>query len=165
MIGAAATIALTALIGTGLASGGQPAPDASAQTSYREFMTLAPAQRTERFRNSSAEAKASLKRTHAQLWLEQHHHQLSGAQVQIVQEAIEFITPELYLNPEDKDSRSRDIAIGRKLACALGQQRATEAFMLVPPVAPPATGAPADRPAWKTLVDTWLTWFSECVIG
>lgn len=165
MIGAAATIALTLLIMTGLASGGQPAPGTSARTSYQEFMTLERDQRTERFRSLSADGKAGLKRSHAQLWLEQHRHQLSGAQVQVIEEAIEFITPGLYLNLESQESPNRHAAIARKLTCAVGQQRATEAFMLVPPVAPPATGARADQPAWKAAVDSWLTWFSECVIG
>lgn len=165
MIGAAATMALTVLSVTGLSTAGQLAPDVSARASYQEFMRLEPHQRTEQFRNLGADAKASLKRTHAQLWLEEHRHQLSRVQVQVVQEAIDFITPEIYLNVEDQELRNREVAIGRKLTCTVGQQRATEAFMLVPPVAPPAVGAQAERPAWKALVDSWLTWFSECVIG
>ncbi len=165
MTSTAATAVLMVLCAASPANAGQAAPDASAQAAYQGFMKLEPHQRMEHFRNLSADAKASLKRTHAQLWLERHRHQLSGAQVQVVQEAIEFITPGLYLNIEDQEQQNRHLAIGRKVTCALGQQRATEAFMLVPPVAPPATGTGTARPAWKALVDSWFTWFSECVIG
>lgn len=65
--------------------------DAFRSASWEERLTL--------FNSSSAHEKAELVRTHIAVWLTSHRQELTEAQIGIVNENINFVTPELYISP------------------------------------------------------------------
>jgi hypothetical protein len=66
---------------------------------YDAFRSASWAERLTLFNSSSAHEKAELVRAHIAAWLTLHHMELTEAQIGIVNENIDFVTPELYLSP------------------------------------------------------------------
>ncbi|MBI2219607.1 MAG: hypothetical protein HYU53_00165 [Acidobacteria bacterium] len=126
---------------------------------YEQFMSLTAEQRREAFARLPADQKAALKRTHAQRWLETHRAELSAGQVAAVEQAIDFVTPELYDGPQTEERRRREQEIRKRLECSIGRDRAAAAFVLMPEI-PQPTPEGLGR-----VVDQWLGWFVDCVIG
>ena len=124
---------------------------------YDEFIRLPIDARAKQFGTFEPETKALVKRTHAQRWLDEHRTSLSREQIGIVEEAIRFVTPEIYAKPERPEIRKREEAIINKLRCSLGRKNAMAAFVFDAP----AANAPA---SWRSRVDEWLSWFSECAV-
>ncbi len=149
MVGAASVLAHSQRLGVPAAS-----------MTYDDFVKLEPMHRADRFRSMSPEEKAAIKRTHAQLWLGANRKTLSAAQIAAVEEAIAFITPEVYLNPEDPELGRRQDALRRKLSCVVGPENGTAAFVVVHQ----SPSQRVDQPAWEVVVDRWLAWFTDCVI-
>ena len=153
-----ATVAIVAA--ATLVAQGQQSGAARPSMSYDEFMKIEPSQRADRFRSMTGQEKAAIKRAHAQSWLSTNAGTLSPAQIAAVQEAIAFITPELYLNPDDPELTRRQDELTRKLSCVVGAEKAKAAFVVV-------RQSPSQRvggAAWEVVVDRWLTWFTDCVI-
>jgi hypothetical protein len=111
----------------------QASTTASGTIGYSEFMALSPQLRDQAWKQLSAESKALLKRTHAERWLSKHRQSLSDLQVSVVEETIAFVTPRLYLHPQDPESRKREQDLKRKLECIFGRRSAVEAFTFLPP--------------------------------
>lgn len=131
-----------------------PCRQAASAPSYDAFIGLPEAQRAEAFNVQTPAGKACLKRTHASRWLAENRASLSARQIQVVEKAIEFVTPEIYQRPDDPEIRAREAALKNELACELGRERTARAFTFA--------SANGQSPS-KGLIATWLEWFSDCV--
>lgn len=80
---------------------------------------------------------------------------MSSDQVALVEEAIAFLSPQLYSNPGDPELRKQEEQLKRKLECSLGRDRVMLAFSDLVPNPQPTL---ADR------IDAWLSWFTDCVV-
>lgn len=129
----------------------------SLNPTYEEFIALDSGTRLERLGRMSPEAISALKRTHAERWFAAHGSRLSDAQVSVFNEALAFITVELYARPPDEVSRKREEELTWKLTCVLGVENTRQAFVLHLPQEAPV------RPGWRSTVDAWLSWFFDCV--
>jgi hypothetical protein len=127
---------------------------------YDRFIALEPGARREAFHQLPPADKAGIKRTHAERWLAANRPSLSPKGIAAMERAIAFVTPDLYQNQDPTaEQREEERAIGRGLACSIGPERASEAFALWPP------GLKDERTRITKLVDSWFTWFENCVIG
>lgn len=124
-------------------------------SAYQRFMQLQPADRPAAFQSFTADKKACIKRLHAAHWLEQSGQHLSASQVAAVREAIDFLTPELYTNPEDPGLMRREAEVKNNLACQIGRQQAQAAFSFDGTRTPSSGGG---------LFDRWLQRFSDCYL-
>jgi hypothetical protein len=140
------------------ASAQQPARSVGDDISYDDFVKLAPEARRAQFQRLTADRKALIKRTHAQRWLTTNRARLSDAQIAVANDAIEFVTPQIYLRPGDPDMLEQEQRIKQRLTCILGHDNTRQAFVLD---APPAQ---SEGSTWRSMVDGWLSWFSECVV-
>ena len=96
---------------------------------------------------------ANLKQAHAQRWLEENRASLSQRQIDLVIEAIAFLSADR--NRHDREARKYGDELKRRLTCELGRARVTAAFTFLDP----------PRQSWSTSVDEWLAWFPDCVLG
>jgi hypothetical protein len=135
-----------------------PAPAAGPDITYDDFINLPPEVRRERFLLVSAEHKAVMIQTHAELWLAANHARLSDAQIAAAREAIASVTPRIYLHPADPGTIEQTRRLTQKLTCILGRDNVRRAFDLY---APRAQSADA---TWRSVLDEWLSWFSDCMI-
>jgi hypothetical protein len=127
-----------------------------------EFLGLSAEAQRPRFAGLTAENRSFLVRTHAERWLRAHRDELSASQIQVVEEAIAFFTPELYANPGATASAEQEASLKQRLACSLGRDRTGQAFTLTPPDSP---SAPAPEPGViDRAIDRVLAWFSDCVM-
>jgi hypothetical protein len=149
-------VVATSVVLFGLAGTAQspPVQVSEAPVSYESFMLLGAQVRRERFGAMSPEDKSLIMGTHARIWLESNRARLSTSQVALVQDAIEFLSPELYRNPTDPrfDKRAREIE--KRFRCALPRSDVLELFG--------AVRSPVPRASW--LDDIWV-WLEDCVIG
>jgi hypothetical protein len=147
---------LVLLAALGPQSTDDPCRQAANAPSYEVFIGLPEAERAEAFNTQSAAGKACLKRTHASRWLAENRASLSARQIQVVEKAIEFVTPAIYHAADDPEIREREAALKNELACELGRDRTARAFSFT------AHGSKGQR-ASKGLIESWLEWFSDCV--
>jgi len=104
-------------------------------------------------------SKASLKRTHAQLWLEDTASAL-WVQVQLSRSHRLHHAETTWNVDRPGACGNRELAIGRKLSCALGQTTSDGSVLsLVPAGGAARHSAQLIGATWKALVDSWLTWF------
>jgi hypothetical protein len=128
------------------------------EISLDEFLRRSPEARTAMFRSLNAAGKAHIKRAHAERWLAANRSRLSGKAIAATEAAIAFVTPDIYTRTTDPDLRKREGEVIRQLVCAVGLEKAKEAFLLD---RPPAQSAPS----WRSTIDAWLSWFSDCVVS
>lgn len=134
-----------------------PCRQAANAPSYEVFIGLPEAERAEAFNTQSAAGKACLKRTHVSRWLAENRGSLSARQIQVVEKAIEFLTPEIYQAPDNPEIRAREAALKNDLACELGRDRTARAFKFT------SDAAKGQSPS-KGLIEAWFEWFSDCVV-
>jgi hypothetical protein len=130
------------------------APKPQGEVKYEDFARLPALEQGKVFSGLSPEGKAKIKRARASAWLAMHRSELSEDQVDAMKGAIEFITPELYRARPTAAMRLKETAVRKRLECAVGRQRATEAFTFL---------APASGRAMAEKLDDWLFWFNECI--
>jgi hypothetical protein len=141
----------------GTASAQQSARSVGDEITYDDFVKLSSEARREKFQRLTAEHKALMKRTHAERWLTTNRATLSDAQIAVANDAIAFVTPQIYLRPNDPGILKQEERIKQRLTCILGHDNTRQAFVLdVPPTQ--STGS-----TWQSMFDEWLSWFSECV--
>ena len=128
---------------------------ASREITYDDFMKLGLGERQARFARVTPENQATLKRTHAQRWLTANSGRLTSAQMTVVQDAIAFLTPDLYRHPQATAGRRTEEDLKTRLVCSLGHDAVIEAFTFFPK---------AQGQTWNDLIDSWLSWFSDCVL-
>lgn len=143
-------------------SAGAQDPSASAASTQVQTMThdafiaIEARTRSDVFAKLTPENKSALKRAHAQAWLAKNKHRLSAKQIAVVQDAIAFLSPELYREPSSATMRTREEQVRHKLECALARNDVIEAFTF-------QGRNPA--PTLSARVDEWLSWFGDCVAG
>lgn len=99
----------------------------------------------------AAQDQAISKQMHAQRWLEENNASLSQQQIDLVIEAISFLSADG--NRQDSEAIKYADELQRRLTCELGRARVTAAFTLLDP-----------RQSWIDSVDEWLAWFPDCVL-
>jgi hypothetical protein len=102
-------------------------------------------------RQSTAEDKV-LKQMRAQHWLEVNRDSLSQRQIELVIEAISFLSADRHR--EDPQGRKYGDELKRRLTCELGRAKVTAAFTFRDP----------PRQSWVNSADEWLAWFPDCVL-
>lgn len=122
---------------------------------YEQFMQLSVDKRRDRFASLTADDQAALKQTHAKRWLEANRDSLTQPQIELVIEAISFLSANRYRNPRDSEARKDEDELQRRLTCGLGRARMTAAFTFLEP--------PRQR-RWIDSADEWLAWFPDCVL-
>jgi hypothetical protein len=147
---------LVLLVAVGPQSSDDPCRQAANAPGYDVFIGLPEAERADAFNAQSPAAKACLKRTHASRWLAENRGSLSARQIQVVEKAIDFLTPEIYQSPDDPEIRAREAALKNELACELGRDRTARAFKFT-------SDAVKGRSPSKGLIESGLEWFSDCV--
>jgi len=130
-----------------------PPQSAAPQISYAEFVTLDYAARRQRFAEVNAETKAAIMRSHIADWLGKNRSRLSAGQLEVVQDAVAFVTPALYESPTDPDVEARTKALEVRLACKLRRSDIMTAFR------------PSDPPRAATWLEDFSSWFSGCLLG
>ena len=148
---------LVLLVAPGPQSTDDPCRQAANAPSYDVFIGLPEAERAEAFNTQTPAGKACLKRTHATRWLAENRGSLSARQIQVVEKAIGFLTPEIYQAPDDPEIRAREAALKDELACELGRDRTARAFKFT------SDAAQGQGPS-KGLIEAWFEWFSDCVV-
>ena len=148
---------LVLLVALGPQSTSDPCRQAADVPSYDVFIGLPEAERAEAFNAQTPAGKACLKRTHASRWVAENRGSLSARQIQVVEKAIEFLTPEIYQATDDPEIRAREAALKNDLACELGRDRTARAFKFT------SDAAKGHSPS-KGLIEAWFEWFSDCVI-
>lgn len=125
---------------------------------YDEFVTLSAAAQASALRQMAPDRRAILKKIHAERWLEKHRASLDASQVAAVQAAIDLLSPGRSGNRQDPASIEREAQVAHRLWCAIGEERALEAFTF-------RDQAPTVDRSWSALLDSWAQWLVECVIG
>jgi hypothetical protein len=103
---------------------------------------------------STAEEKAISKQMHAQRWLEVNRASLSQRQIDLVIEAISFVSADRRRNPQDIQARKYGDDLKRRLTCELGRAKVTAAFTFLDP----------PRQSVTDSADEWLAWFPDCLL-
>jgi hypothetical protein len=140
-----------------MASAQQPARLAGSEITYNDFVKLAPEARREQFQRFTPEHKALIKRSHAERWLTTNRARLSDAQIAVASDAIEFVTPQIYLRPNDPDILKQEQRIKQRLTCILGYDNTRQAFVI------DAASTQPEGSTSRSMFDRWLSWFSECI--
>ncbi len=125
------------------------------QLSYLDFLKIPPAQRDREFAALSPDNRAAIMKQHLERWLDVHRPDLSSHAQALVREAIDVVTPELYAVPPNQAAQQRQLVLARRMACALGDARASTLMKL-------------DRPpqriseTWAERTRQWIDWFVNC---
>ena len=120
------------------------------------FRELPEATQVTVFQQLSADQKAALMRAHATDWLNRNGASLRPYQIDAVRAGIDFVKAEIYASPRREDLRDEEERVKRRIGCALGSSRAQQAFSLTRTT----DGPDLDR----SLVEHWLSWFSDCLL-
>ena len=134
----------------------------STAAQYDEFMRLPANERPAHFASIDARDKAVIVRTHAERWLAKNRARLDPSQVRVFQEAIAFITPELYLRPLDAQMMKREQDLKNRARCTVDPVDLAAAFDVLGRSASPAATA---RWSYLTRAQCWIGWFAESVVG
>jgi len=97
---------------------------------YDSFRSMNWSERVSIFNSISAEERAELVRTHISRWLSLNRHELTDAQIAIVEENIAFIRTELYALPRDEDLGSRYLALAKRTALLLSREQTRDALTM-----------------------------------
>lgn len=139
----------------GVAAAVLSATPSGSRVTYADFMNLPPAQQDRDWTALSPENRAAIMRQHLERWLEVHRPDLSSNAQALVREAIDFATPELYSRTPTEAQQQRQLLLGQRLACALGEARTSTLMQ-------------RDRPpqrinqSWGESTREWIDWFVNC---
>jgi hypothetical protein len=122
---------------------------------YDKFIALAPHEREEVFAKLEPVQKAAIKKRHAERWLASNEGHLRTEQIRTISEAISFITPKLYEDSRDAGMRKREEEIKNRLVCQLGAKSVRSAFTFLEEPEHPDT--------ISDLINSWMSWFTECI--
>ncbi len=97
---------------------------------YDSFRAKRWGERVRFFDALSPEEQAELVRTHISRWLQSHREELTAEQVNIVEENLSFISPDLYVRPRHEDvfSRFKDLEI--RTAAVLSREQMRDALTM-----------------------------------
>jgi hypothetical protein len=131
-------------------------PQAGAPKTYADFISLSREARQAAFATLTPDQKSAFKREHVRRWLISHVDSLSAAQVSIVHEALEFLSPAYYANPTTPERRRQEEALRRKLECSLGRSGVAEALTF---------DEQLSGQSWTEWADEWISWFKRCPVS
>lgn len=94
--------------------------------------------------------KAVLQQAHAERWLEVNRASLSQRQLELVIEAISFLSADR----QNSQARKYGDELKRRLTCELGRAKVTAAFTFLDP----------PRQSWINSASEWLAWFPDCFL-
>ena len=137
---------LIALFITALAIG-QAAPQQKPVIAYEAFMELDAKDRRERFEKYDPETKSYLMRTHARKWLEKNRLHLSNTQIALMNETIDFLSPDAFSGTPEVQAKSQ--ALIEKFKCVISDSDVVAALR------------PDMTPSSNWLNDLW-EWFWNC---
>jgi hypothetical protein len=120
-----------------------------------DFMNVPPAQQGREIAALSPEDRAASMKQHLERWLEVHRPDLSTNAQALVREAIDFATPELYSRAPTEAERQRQFQLGQRLACSLGDARAST---LMQRHQPPQRISQS----WSERTREWIDWAVNC---
>jgi hypothetical protein len=127
---------------------------------YDDFMKLSVNQRHARFDTISAENKAMIVRTHVERWLYNNRARLAASEVEMFEEIIAFITPDLYHERRDDALDRREEALTAKVRCRVNPADIREATGLFRE----ASESPPPKVTWSYLSKA-KCWFESIVEG
>ena len=134
----------------------QPGSTSSIQ-SYADLMQAPPGQRAALFAGLTPERRAAIKAEHMEIWLSVHRPDLSKRQVELVREAIAFVTPELYAAAPTPAMRERQSRLAQRLGCALNGDLAYSLAQF--------SRAPERiHRGWRQRAHDWMEWVVNCVL-
>ena len=137
---------LIALFVTALAIA-ETAPQQKPVITYEAFMELSAKDRQERFDKYDPVTKSHLMRTHARQWVEKHRPRLNKAQIALMTEAIDFLSPDAFSGTAEMQAKSQ--ALIEKFKCVISDSDLVAALR------------PDMTPSWNWL-DELLEWFRNC---
>lgn len=138
-------------------------PSNQQSQTYADLMALDAEQFSHAFARLSPEDKAGFVRARAQLWLQQNRSRLSQSQIALVQEGIDFVSPELYRGPIGPQLEDRLKKLKAKFGCLLKRQDVIDAFSFTGTREPHAN-APKQW-TWMDGVVAGIEWISNCTSG
>lgn len=97
---------------------------------YDTFRTKTFAERVALFNALPAVEKAALVRTHMSRWLEAHRHALSVEQIEVVEDNIRFVRPELYASRHSERLAAELKQLELRTSAALSREQMREALTL-----------------------------------
>lgn len=124
---------------------------------YDDFMKLSVHQRHARFDTISAENKAMIVRTHSERWLYNNRGRLTASEVEVFEEIIAFVTPDLYRERHDDTLDKREEALRAKMRCRVSPADIREATSLFRE----ASESASPKLTWSYLTRTpWIGGFA-----
>ena len=143
------------MAGLGLAASVLSATPPGSPLSGADFMQATAAQPDREFAALSPEDRAESMKQHLERWLEVHRPDLSSNAQALVREAIDFVTPELYSRAPTEEQQQRQSLLGDRLACALGDARASILMRREPP-------PQRISQSFGDSAREWIDWFVNC---
>jgi hypothetical protein len=129
--------------------------------SFDEFMKLSIKQRHEQFSRLGADGKAFMVRTHAERWLAANRPRLGSSEVAVYQEAIAFVTPQIYEGPMDPHVMKQEQDVKASMRCRVNPADVAAAFDVL---GRPALGATEARWSYMDRAKCWVGWFAESIV-
>lgn len=97
---------------------------------YDAFRSQSWSERVAIFNSISPEEKADLVRTHISRWLTAHLHELTDAQIGLVEENIAMVTPGLYALAVNEDAKVRMKDLLDRTGALLSREQMREALTM-----------------------------------
>lgn len=143
------TLALVAFLVVAPVGGSQSSPPKT----YDDFMSLSRDERQKVFATLTPDLKSEFKREHVRRWLKKNAGSLTTAQVSLVHDALNFLSPAYYANPTTAERRRQEEVLRLRLECSLGRSRVAEALTF---------DEELSGQSWTEWIDEWVTWFERC---
>ena len=137
------------------------APTGGSTTTYDDFMRLDIKQRLERFPQLSAENMATIVRTHGERWLAKNRARLDRSEIAVFEEAIAFVTPQLYQKPLDPQVMKKEEDVKASLRCRVNPDDVLAVFDVFG-----RSDSTAAKARWTYLsrARCWIGWFAESIV-
>jgi hypothetical protein len=97
---------------------------------YDTFMRSNEQTRIELFNTASPENRAELVRTHLERWLAANRHRLSSEQIQVMEENLAFVIPDIYTPDRKPESITRQKELQRRTAELFSSQDMRQALTI-----------------------------------
>ena len=141
----------------------QTAPPTGVSTiTYDSFMRLDAAHRMAEFNRVGPENKAMLFRTHAERWLAGNRSRLSPSEINVFQEVIASVTPEIYEKPLDPKVMKKEADITESLKCRVNPD---DVLAMSDVFGRRDRAATATQWTYLSQAKCWVEWFAEGIVS
>lgn len=127
------------------------------QLAYADFLKVAPAERDWELASLSPENRSAIMKQHFEQWLDVHRPDLSSHAQALVRQAIDLVSPAMYSAPPTEAEQQRQVLLGQRMACALGDARASTLMRLDRPVQ-------RISQTWGESTREWIEWLVNCAV-